>query len=133
MSKWVVPDRRFKSGYRWTPAGVRAAYKWAFLAALWFTMVIIGAAANNGLIPLGTTVWLVWYAVHRFRANRRQPSLRLLRRGWRRRHDRTGSTRLQGGRQFRWAGVRHRGGTLTRRGPQRRRAGNSGCLTRSHH
>lgn len=70
-NRWRVPDRRYRSGYRWTPEGQRAIWKWTLLSAAWLLLVLSAAVTNSGLIPLAATVALVWYAVHRIRANHR--------------------------------------------------------------
>ena len=70
-SRWRVPDRRYRSGYRLTPEGRRARTKWAWLIIGWFAVIIVFPAIGNGVVPLIATVALIVYAAIRISANRR--------------------------------------------------------------
>lgn len=79
-SRWVRRDRRYRSGYRWTPYAYRAFWKWGFLSSTWLVLNIAFTAAHAGFLVLVATAGLGWYAVHRIRVNRRPqlaPSARL--------------------------------------------------------
>jgi hypothetical protein len=72
VGKWVVPDRRYKRGYRWTPEFHRARWKWTLLIITWLVIVVAASSAHNSLLPLAATIGFIWYAIHRFRVNHRQ-------------------------------------------------------------
>lgn len=68
-TRWRVPDRRYKSGWRWTPAGRRAVRKWIFLVIVWFVVVL---GFQSGIADLCYTAFVALYLVHRVRKNRRE-------------------------------------------------------------
>jgi HNH endonuclease len=71
-TKYRVPDARYRSGYRLTPAGRRARRKWKLLAAAWVLLLLLSAAAHDMLLPLLATIGLAVYAAHRSRVNHRE-------------------------------------------------------------
>ena len=62
-NRWVKRDRRYRSGYRWTPYAYRAFWKWTFLIGAWIVLNIIVTVAHAGWLVLVTTGGLIWYAV----------------------------------------------------------------------
>jgi HNH endonuclease len=68
-NRWVKPDRRYKSGYRWTPYAYRALFKWTFLLFAWVIINSIVTVAHAAYLVLLTTGGMIWYAIHRFRVN----------------------------------------------------------------
>jgi HNH endonuclease len=67
-TRWRVPDARYKTGYRWTPRGLRARRKWILLVVLWLLSWLL----HPVLIPLVATLALGWYGVHRQTVNKRE-------------------------------------------------------------
>jgi hypothetical protein len=74
-NRWVKRDRRYRSGYRWTPYAYRAFWKWTLLIVAWIVLNSIVAAAHAGALVLVTTGGLIWYAVHRIRLYYGKPQL----------------------------------------------------------
>jgi HNH endonuclease len=74
-NRWVKRDRRYRSGYRWTPYAYLAFWKWTFLIAAWIGLNIIVTAVHAGWLVFVTTGGLIWYAVHRIRLYYRKPQL----------------------------------------------------------
>jgi 5-methylcytosine-specific restriction endonuclease McrA len=70
MSRWVRVDHRYNQPYRLTGYAIRAIVKWTGLILLWVFVNATLAAAHLGLLELGTTGGLTWYAVHCARRNR---------------------------------------------------------------
>lgn len=70
MSRWVRIDRRYNQPYRLTGYASRAISKWTGLIFLWVLVNATLSAAHLGLLVLGTTAGLIWYAVHCVRRNR---------------------------------------------------------------
>ncbi len=68
-NRWVKRDRRYRSGYRWTPYAYRAFFKWTFLLFAWVIVNSIVTVAHAGYLVLLTTGGLIWYAIYRFRVN----------------------------------------------------------------
>jgi HNH endonuclease len=70
MSRWVRIDRRYNQPFRLTGYAWRAILKWTGLLLLWALINSELAVAHLGLLILGTTGGLIWYAVHCVRRNR---------------------------------------------------------------
>ena len=70
MSRYVKIDRRYNQPFRLTQYGCLAVVKWTGLVCLWIVVNIIVTAAHLGVLVLGTTGGLIWYAVHSVRRNR---------------------------------------------------------------
>ena len=69
MSRWVRIDRRYNQPYRLTGYAWRAILKWTGLIFVWVFVNAALSAAHLGLLILGTTAGLIWYAVHCARRN----------------------------------------------------------------
>lgn len=63
MSRWRVPDRRYRSGWRWTPQGRRARAKWFWLTVL--LLVLIAVTNRIPFVLLGLVVVFFAYAIQR--------------------------------------------------------------------
>jgi 5-methylcytosine-specific restriction endonuclease McrA len=70
VGKFIVRDRRYNKGYRWTPAGVRAWWKWIGLTVLWFVVAVV--TAKTVFLPFLATGGFGWYIFHRARINYRE-------------------------------------------------------------
>jgi hypothetical protein len=70
MNRYVKIDRRYNQPYRLTGYGCRAVLKWVGLVWLWIVANIIVTTAHVGVLTLGTTGGLIWYAGYCLRRNR---------------------------------------------------------------
>ncbi len=70
-SRYRVPDARYRSGYRLTPAGARARLRLRLALFAWLLFLIAGAAAHSAVIPVAGTLVLAAYGGYRYRVNRR--------------------------------------------------------------
>jgi hypothetical protein len=70
MARWVRVDRRYNQPYRLTGHAWRAFFKWWGLLLAWVFANVVLASAHLGLLILGTTAGLIWYAIHCARRNR---------------------------------------------------------------
>ncbi len=71
MGRWVRVDRRYNQPLRLTGYAWRAILKWTGLVLIWIVVNGALASAHLGLLILGTTGGLIWYAVHSLRRNLR--------------------------------------------------------------
>lgn len=62
MSRYVKIDRRYSQPYRLTNYDCLAVAKWVGLVCLWIVANIILTSAHLGVLALGTTGGLIWYA-----------------------------------------------------------------------
>lgn len=67
---WRVQDRRYKSGWRWTPHGRRVIRTAALLVVLWPVSFMAAAAYHAPLIPAGYGAALTTAGYIRFRKRR---------------------------------------------------------------
>jgi hypothetical protein len=68
---WIKPDRRYKTGYRWTPHAYRTVFRWAGVIFLWLLLSSVFGTFRVPFVPLIPTFGLIWYSVHRYRISNR--------------------------------------------------------------
>ena len=75
-NRWRVPDRRFRSGYRWTPEGRRALMKWQAIGIGYVILAALFLVTRTVPALVVVTVILIAYAGRRISVNR-QPAVQL--------------------------------------------------------
>src|SRR5215470_6491051 len=68
-NRWRVPDRRYRSGYRWTPEARTAIRKWSLIGVVYVILWALLAVSQDLPLILLATIVIAVYAFRRISVN----------------------------------------------------------------